>query len=389
MSTLAQHSPTVSPGLLRDYTTTITILEHLSDAVFILSADGSIQYANHNATDMLRLPIEMLLGKNIMDYLAGDNEAFFDQVLHGVYNEVETMMINDGYKTPVVISFGIVYGQEGDVSYIIASAKDLTIKTEFEREWQQHQLINTLREKYRELGDLAVNVVHEISQPLTTVRLMAELTKKNLSKQEPDIAAVQKNLQTILDMTDSMGQAITRVRSFAMQTEDDTLQPVDMLNLLDDAVQQIAYELKERDIEVVTDALHQIPSVMANPIGLQQVFVILLKNEWEWFALSSETKQDHKKIYISLRNNEQKWLDVRISHLPAGKSKSAFNGRPVTSNRSLDISMAQIIVSMFGGELLQHQKNKQNTGYIVRLPVSHNNEREQLLNLIDLMQSSV
>jgi len=63
MSTLAQHSPTVSPGLLRDYTTTITILEHLSDAVFILSADGSIQYANHNATDMLRLPIEMLLGK--------------------------------------------------------------------------------------------------------------------------------------------------------------------------------------------------------------------------------------------------------------------------------------------------------------------------------------
>ncbi len=384
MTAVPQHAHEASPQLVQDYATTVTILEHLSDAVFILDSEGIIEYANRNATELLRLSTEDILGNNIMNFLSAEDDSFFSQVVQGVFNEVETLLVNNGFKIPVAVSFGMVYGLDGKVKYIIATAKDLTIKTEFEREWRQHQLMNTLREKYKELGELAVNVVHEISQPLTTIRLMAELTQKNLDKPQINTELIRKNLQTILELTENMGQAVTRVRSFAMQTEDDTLKPVNIGDMIGGAIQQISYELQEQDIEVSLDAEENMPSVLANPIGLQQVFVILFKKEMEWFSAQEQKTTSDKRIYVTVRNFQQKWLDILVSHslLKAAQDKIDSSDYPAETRRSLDISMAQMLTTMFGGELLIPEN-----GFVVRLPVSINSEREQLLNLIDMMQS--
>ncbi len=244
--------------------------------------------------------------------------------------------------------------------------------------------MNTLREKYKELGELAVNVVHEISQPLTTIRLMAELTQKNLDKPQINTELIRKNLQTILELTENMGQAVTRVRSFAMQTEDDTLKPVNIGDMIGGAIQQISYELQEQDIEVSLDAEENMPSVLANPIGLQQVFVILFKKEMEWFSAQEQKRTSDKRIFVTVRNFQQKWLDILVSHslLKAAQDKIDSSDYPAETRRSLDISMAQMLTTMFGGELLIPEN-----GFVVRLPVSINSEREQLLNLIDMMQS--
>lgn len=62
-------SEQINQATIRDYQTTITILEHLSEAIFILKPDGFIQYANRVACDLLNVALKQILGKNLNDYL--------------------------------------------------------------------------------------------------------------------------------------------------------------------------------------------------------------------------------------------------------------------------------------------------------------------------------
>ncbi|MCD6441549.1 MAG: PAS domain-containing protein, partial [Candidatus Marinimicrobia bacterium] len=56
----------------KDYFTTITILESISDAIFILDKDGKIKYANKGALNILRIDIDDLIGRFIDEILIDD-----------------------------------------------------------------------------------------------------------------------------------------------------------------------------------------------------------------------------------------------------------------------------------------------------------------------------
>ena len=53
--------------LTKDYATTVMILEHLPDAIFILDSVGVIQYVNKSALDLLQTSFHKLSGILIDD----------------------------------------------------------------------------------------------------------------------------------------------------------------------------------------------------------------------------------------------------------------------------------------------------------------------------------
>ena len=72
-----------SSNLSKDYSTTVTILEHLSDALFILNPKGQVEYANRVALDMLGLKINEILGTQFNDFL---NAEFDPNMLYDTEN---------------------------------------------------------------------------------------------------------------------------------------------------------------------------------------------------------------------------------------------------------------------------------------------------------------
>lgn len=389
--------------MLRDYTTTITILEHLSDAVFILNAQGAVEYANKVALDMLGLDLNGIIAKNLDEFIMArinfesfggspQNGYLLDHIYQGAFQEMETSLVYQEYSTPVVISFGFVRDSHGSINYIIASAKDITIRKQLEQEMEQQQLLALSRDRYRELGELAVNMVHNLSQPVTSVRLHVELLQKQLAGGKIDADKMQKQLQNILSLLDSITGNITNVRNFAFLTEDESLKPMQVQPVLEQALQQVAYELKENNIEVKVNGEENLPQILANPLNIQQVFVTLIKflsQEIKNNFLQAKAKtQPGQSIQISIRNNKERWLEIRIG---SAASNSIVNNKARKQedasliNSHLELMVVQIIITSVGGDFKVQYPGQAQPLFVLRIPSDLPGERDQLLNLIELL----
>ena len=411
MSDYAATKDTIQAGagdrMLRDYTTTITILEHLSDAIFILNAEGLIEYANKVALDMLGLELNKLIGQNLADFLLThidfddfsdhtDNNYLLENIYRGAFHELETALVCQEYKTPVVISFGLVRGNGGDLNYIIASAKDISIRKQLEHEMEQQQLLALSRDRYRELGELAVNMVHNLSQPVTSVRLSIELLQKQLERGQLNQDKTSSQFQHILSLLDAITENITSVRNFAFLTEDESLKPMQVQDVIHQAVQQVAYDLKEKNIEIKFDAAEKLPPVLANPLNIQQVFVSLIKFLSHKikvnYASYQETKYAQGRIKMAILNKKNRWLHIVIkdaSSYPEGSRQKSEGtaGDPAYINSHLELTVVQIILSSIGGDFKVGQDANSTPFFILRIPIDLAKERDQLLNLIELIHN--
>ncbi len=397
---MSKSTPKNSSNLTKDYSTTVTILEHLSDALFILNAKGQVEYANRVALDMLGLTLKEVLGSPFNSYLNAEFDAnllydsenpevLLEHIYRGVFSEIETSLVNKDYSTPVVISFGLVRDAQQRVSFIIASAKDITIRKELEREIQQQQLIALSRDRYKELGELAVNMVHTLSQPITSVRLMLELMEKQVEKDTLNKENAARYFSEIKNLLDTMTSSITNVRNFAFLTEDESLKPVRVQEIIQNALHQLDYEIRERDAAIEVLAEKNLPSVLANPISLQQVFITLVRFIWD-NALPGKAKNTIPRITLSLRNVKGRWLEIVLTNREADGQEAAGPMQTESAEKPLigshlDLTVVQIILTSLGGDFTMKQFANGGLDFMLRIPADQGGERDQLRNLIELM----
>ncbi len=383
-----------SPDIVRDYTTTITILEHLQDAIFILRPNGTIEYANKVALDLLNLELPVAVGHNLNDFLMTDvniaklseedsEDTFLENIYRGVFNEFETSLVHQEHATSVVISFGLIRNMTGTVDYIIASAKNITVQKNLEKELRQQQLISLSRDRYRELGELAINMVHNLSQPITSIQLMVDLLRKEVASGKFNEQQVGKKFERISGLLNEMTQSIASVRNFAFLTEDESWKAVDVNQALNSALEQIAYELKDNNVTVHRSGAQKLPAVLANPFHLQQVFVSLIR-----FMENNLPEEDHKaigeekSIHLKIKNKQNHWIEVHL-YSEREINVSHFDQDLISSH--LDLTVVQIMISALGGDFKAGVPDGNSYQFLLRIPVDQSGERDQLRNLIELM----
>jgi len=382
--------------LSKDYSTTVTILEHLSDALFILNAQGKVEYANRVALDMLNIDLQSILGTFFNSYLNAEfntdmlydsekPELLLENIYRGVFSEIETALIHNEYSTPVIISFGLVRDAAENISFIIASAKDITIRKALEKELQQQQLMTLSRDRYRELGELAVNMVHNLSQPITSVRLMMELMEKLVNAGNIDSEKFKRYFKETTQLLDGMTGSISQVRNFAFLTEDETMKPVFMPDVVQSVLKQLEYEINERDIQISVQSEEKLPPVIANPISLQQAFNTLLRYFWSEIDGSS-SENAKKKITFKVQNIKNRWLRISLSNLKSEQQQLKDESAEIPLIGSqLDLTVVQIILTSLGGDFHIRSYPDSQYEFILRIPVDKGAERDQLRNMIELL----
>jgi len=397
-----------SERMVRDYTTTITILEHLSDAVFILNPRGKIEYANKSALEMLHLDMAVVVGQFLDDYLEVElpfqsmnadppKDVLIQSIYQGVFNEIETTLGQGIYHTPVMISFGMVPNQQGEIEYIIASAKDISIRKILQNEVKQKQFLSISKDRCKQLGDIAVSFVHNLSQPVTSLQLMVELTQKLLHKNPPDAQKIEQNLSHIAGLLDLVAMSISNVRNFAYLTEDDSLKLQDITEIIDNALKQLSYELTDRDIQTEVDFSATLASVLASSIRLQQVFVTLIKYMMLFSGNSTIADGEDKKVFISVADHEHKWVKIIIKNQRSKDDNSGDEERvsvPIdetleTLDHGLDIAITKMVIRSLGGDFKMEKYGTTGIAFLIRLPIDQKEEREQLFNMIELFHDGI
>ena len=130
------------------------------------------------------------------------------------------------------------------------------------------------------MGEMASSVAHELNQPLTAINNycngMVSRIKADQINREELLGALDKTAR----QANRAGQIIQRIRSFVKRSEPNrTLSNIS--TIVNEAVELAEIEMRRRNVKLVLYVAPSLPSVMVDPILIEQVVLNLLKNAAE------------------------------------------------------------------------------------------------------------
>jgi C4-dicarboxylate-specific signal transduction histidine kinase len=130
------------------------------------------------------------------------------------------------------------------------------------------------------MGEMASSVAHELNQPLTAI---ANYCNGMVTRVKGD-AIAKADLIATLEKTSRQaqraGQIIHRIRNFVKRSEPQR-QPAQARTIVEDAVDLASIELRRRNVSIHTYVAQRLPTLMCDPILIEQVVLNLLKNAAE------------------------------------------------------------------------------------------------------------
>ncbi len=130
------------------------------------------------------------------------------------------------------------------------------------------------------MGEMASSVAHELNQPLTAINnycngMVSRIKSKQITEEDL-LGALDKTAR----QAQRAGQIIQRIRSFVKRSEPNrTLSEVSVM--VGEAIELAEIELRRRNVRLNHYVASRLPSMLVDPILIEQVLVNLLRNAAE------------------------------------------------------------------------------------------------------------
>lgn len=241
-------------------------------------------------------------------------------------------------------------------------------EAEFRARMEQ-QMITT--ERLASLGTLAAGVAHEINNPLAIIKESAGFMKLILGKEELADMPRRKDFELALGKIEN---GIERAKRITLQLlgfarkDDSVLTEVDLIQLVDEAIQLVEREAINRDIEIIREMAHDKATIWSDPYKLRQVLINLLTN-------SIHATGPGGKITIMLEGmGEEVSLTVKDTGqgIPNENLKRIFE--PFFSTKSpgkgtgLGLFVTRNIIENLGGNIKVESQVGHGASFSVKLP---------------------
>lgn len=128
-------------------------------------------------------------------------------------------------------------------------------------------------ERLTALGMLSAEIAHEIRNPLTVMRLLADTIGEGLAEGDPR----RQDLEVMREKVGHMEGVVARVLSLA-KSQSGAFKPVDLSAVARQVALLIRLKLEQAGVTCEVDAPGGLPSVGADPGQVQQVYLNLLMN---------------------------------------------------------------------------------------------------------------
>ncbi|MCI4429720.1 MAG: PAS domain S-box protein [Burkholderiales bacterium] len=159
-------------------------------------------------------------------------------------------------------------------------ATDITARKHAEAQAAQQADKAQMTSRLVTMGEMASSVAHELNQPLTAIinycNGMVSRVLGGAIEEADLIAALEKTAR----QAQRAGQIIHRIRAFVKRSEPQR-QAAQAHSIVEDAVDLAGIELRRRNVTLQTYIAQRLPTLMVDPILIEQVVLNLLKNAAE------------------------------------------------------------------------------------------------------------
>lgn len=270
------------------------ILNSISEGIYGLDEYGTIEFANPAAGVIMRCPAEDLVGRNFFAVhfsTAAECPAslpVYATCSQGIAENQRDIRMLRTDETGFPAEYCSTPKLDGDESHgAVVVFRDITAERESERaldearelvKEQRDQLAHTSR--LTTMGEMAAGVAHEVNQPLTAITNYARVAKRVMSKESPDLGLLQETLDKIEAQSHRASEIIRRIRRF-MKKPATGKEVLSISALLEDTRQFAEVDMRNNDGAIELFVPDGLPSILADPIQVQQVVLNLIRNALE------------------------------------------------------------------------------------------------------------
>ncbi|MGC4075388.1 MAG: ATP-binding protein [Nibricoccus sp.] len=361
--------------LARERTLFEDIFNTLQEGVLVIEADGTIEYANQAAHQLIGLREDELTGATLWRLVPGLRPSLESALGDTAKaSPVVAREIELTYPEPRVVRLYLVpfqgegRGVERRYAVIISdiTSDKKTTEARIENERTSSILL------------LAAGVAHELGNPLNSLTIHLQLIERRLKKLK---ATTDKDSAALADSIHVCQEEVRRLDGIISNfLEAIRPRPPDLAEThLNEVIAEVLHfqhnELEDRGITVEAELPESLPVIMADRNQLKQVFFNLIKNAMEAMqpggALNIKMRADDEHVFLSFADTGSgiKQEDLVKLFQPYHTTKVGGSG--------LGLMIVQRILRAHGGQI--GIESKEGVGTVVTLQFPRRDRRVRML----------
>lgn len=210
------------------------------------------------------------------------------------------------YKTTIIVTISVLVMQSLLIAGLMVERRR---RHQAEIESRRHMTAMAHLDRRAAMGELATSLAHELNQPLNAILQNAGVAQMMLNT-HPLPSPLTEMAEIITDIRNDdirASEVIRRMRALLQKHELEALR-VDLNELARDTIAVVLPDAKSRSIQLDTDLVGGLPSVMGDRVHLQQVLLNLMMNAVD--AVASLPPERRRVRVWSSQNDGQVRLAV-------------------------------------------------------------------------------
>jgi signal transduction histidine kinase len=334
----------ISNKMFKDIEKLKVVLDTTPCTVSWINKDLTYEGINKTLAELCKLPSSEFIGKAIGYY---SKDKYFYHFAEKLFQQNDTSI-----KEELI---GHIDGEE-KIFWVIGTKFDkgrrAVIMGIDVTEVRNLEQTITIMDKLSSLGEMVATIIHEVNNPLSSIKACAQLIPKFIEKNDLDKAT---QLSHKIDATtNKISQIIRGIKTFVRRGNTDPHETLRIKNLIEDAYIICEGRFKEKNIQFfLPNEEDSIILVTCNVTEIFQVLVNLMSN-----SIDAIEKQDERWIRISIHQENS---TVKVVFTDSGNGipesiaknlfKSFYTTKAVNKGTGLGLSLCKKIMESHNGSI--------------------------------------
>ncbi|MHC4205113.1 MAG: PAS domain S-box protein [Planctomycetota bacterium] len=353
-------------------------VESSINGIAIGDPEGNLTYANPAFLEMWGYDDENeVLGRNAVDFWQTKDEAL--QTLETVINKGSwigemTAKRKDGSTFNVQVCATLVKDENGKPISMMGSFIDITELKQREEELSRYRGQMARAEQLASLGTLSATIAHQLTQPLTVIRLSIDNALDELQVSSSSETVIRKLVESVTQIS-NITSIIENFRNFARKSSGKSAAEVNLKSVAVRIARLMSESARSASVILRIRNMDDLPSPWMNEADLEQLFFALIEN-----AIQATDGQKTRQLVIS-GSVKDKHIELCISDDCGGIApenihkifEPFFTTKPRGQGTGLGLCIVKDIVSRNGGRVRVESEHGKGTTFTINLPVERYN----------------
>ncbi|MCP8616417.1 PAS domain-containing sensor histidine kinase [Salirhabdus salicampi] len=334
-----------------------SILEWIEEEGFsvlsVYSFDGTLDYISKNIKKLTNYSWEELIGTNIFHFIHPDDQDYIKQSIYGTGTKktfTYRILHKDAAYVWVESIVCKVYDRTKNEWYFVMITRDVTILKETEQFYIQS-------EKMSVAGQLAAGIVHEIRNPITSLKGFLQLMRTGIDLKGEYYKIMEEEIEKIENITSEL--------LFISKPMTNQMESTSITSLLSDVCKLMQSQARLSNVQISYTEGEEV-FVRCDKSQMKQVFINLIKNAIEGI-------EQEGNVYVSIKNERDHvviYVEDEGVGIPEEIMDKIYDPFFTTKQNGtgLGLMITNQIIEKHRGQLSFHRRPKQGTICRVTLP---------------------